>query len=181
MQPIDQKTEKKTVAGINRNIPRGKRSSNQKRNENRADAAYADKSFCSSYKIYNSDNSYDGFSERSECDKKQPLPMSKAELFEQVGKDVPDFVLVTGDAYIDHPSFGTAIIGRVLLSHGYSVGIIAQPNWKSAESFKVFGKPRLGFLVNSGNMESLHECKETAKRRRLHARRQAREATRSCR
>ena len=154
MQPIDQKTEKKTVAGINRNIPRGKRSSNQKRNENRADAAYADKSFCSSYKIYNSDNSYDGFSERSECDKKQPLPMSKAELFEQVGKDVPDFVLVTGDAYIDHPSFGTAIIGRVLLSHGYSVGIIAQPNWKSAESFKVFGKPRLGFLVNSGNMDS---------------------------
>lgn len=70
MQPIDQKTENKTVAGINRNIPRGKRSSNQKRNENRADAAYADKSFCSSYKIYNSDNSYDRFSERSECDKK---------------------------------------------------------------------------------------------------------------
>ena len=54
MQPIEQKTEKKTVAGINRNISRGKRSSNQKRNENRADAAYADKSFCSSYKIYNS-------------------------------------------------------------------------------------------------------------------------------
>ena len=166
MQPIDQKTEKKTVAGINRNIPRGKRSSNQKRNENRADAAYADKSFCSSYKIYNSDNSYDGFSERSECDKKQPLPMSKAELFEQVGKDVPDFVLVTGDAYIDHPSFGTAIIGRVLLSHGYSVGIIAQPNWKSAESFKVFGKPRLGFLVNSGNMDSMVNHYTSAKKPR---------------
>ena len=166
MQPIDQKTEKKTVAGINRNIPRGKRSSNQKRNENRADAAYADKSFCSSYKIYNSDNSYDGFSERSECDKKQSLPMSKAELFEQVGKDVPDFVLVTGDAYIDHPSFGTAIIGRVLLSHGYSVGIIAQPNWKSAESFKVFGKPRLGFLVNSGNMDSMVNHYTSAKKPR---------------
>lgn len=166
MQPIDQKTDKKTVAGINRNIPRGKRSSNQKRNENRADAAYADKSFCSSYKIYNSDNSYDGFSERSECDKKQPLPMSKAELFEQVGKDVPDFVLVTGDAYIDHPSFGTAIIGRVLLSHGYSVGIIAQPNWKSAESFKVFGKPRLGFLVNSGNMDSMVNHYTSAKKPR---------------
>lgn len=166
MQPIDQKTEKKAVAGINRNIPRGKRSSNQKRNENRADAAYADKSFDSAYKIYNSDNSCDGFSERSECDKKQPLPMSKAELFEQVGKDVPDFVLVTGDAYIDHPSFGTAIIGRVLLSHGYSVGIIAQPNWRSAESFKVFGKPRLGFLVNSGNMDSMVNHYTSAKKPR---------------
>lgn len=92
--------------------------------------------------------------------------MSKAELFEQVGKDVPDFVLVTGDAYIDHPSFGTAIIGRVLLSHGYSVGIIAQPNWKSAESFKVFGKPRLGFLVNSGNMDSMVNHYTSAKKPR---------------
>lgn len=96
MQPIDQKTEKKTVAGISRNIPRGKRSSNQKRNENRADAAYADKSFCSSYKIYNSDNSYDGFSERSECDKKQPLPMSKAELLSRSERMFPTLFLLRG-------------------------------------------------------------------------------------
>ena len=107
MQPIDYNMEKEVVTDTDRNTSRRKRGSNPGRNERRADAAYADKSFGSSYKMYNSDNSYDGFSERSECDKKQPLPMSKAELFEQVGKDVPDFVLVTGDAYIDHPSFGT--------------------------------------------------------------------------
>ena len=64
-----------------------------------------------------------------------------------------DFVIVTADAYIDHPSFGTAIISRVLESKGFKVGIIAQPNWKTTEDFMKFGKPRLSFLVNGGNIE----------------------------
>ncbi len=95
-----------------------------------------------------------------------PLPMSRAELKEYFGADEPDFVLVTGDAYIDHPSFGTAIIGRVLASRGYSVGIIAQPDWKNAEGFKVFGKPRLAFMVNAGNMDSMVNHYTSSKKRR---------------
>ena len=71
-----------------------------------------------------------------------PLPMSARELKEIFGADEPDFVIVTGDAYIDHPSFGTAIIGRVLQSRGYSVGIIAQPDWHNCEGFKRFGRPK---------------------------------------
>ena len=66
-----------------------------------------------------------------------------------------DFVIVTADAYIDHPSFGTAIISRVLESKGFKVGIIAQPNWKTTEDFMKFGKPRLSFLVNGGNIDSM--------------------------
>lgn len=97
---------------------------------------------------------------------KLPLPMSPAELFDLCGVRTPDFVLVTGDAYIDHPSFGTAIIGRVLLSHGYSVGIIAQPNYQTEDSVKVFGRPRLGFLVNSGNMDSMVNKYTVAKKPR---------------
>ena len=97
---------------------------------------------------------------------KLPLPMSPAELFDLCGVRTPDFVLVTGDAYIDHPSFGTAIIGRVLLSHGYSVGIIAQPNYQREDSVKVFGRPRLGFLVNSGNMDSMVNKYTVAKKPR---------------
>ena len=84
-----------------------------------------------------------------------PLPMTAEEFFLRTGKRTPDFVIVTGDAYIDHPSFGTAIIGRVLVHHGYTVGIIAQPDWKKPESITVFGRPRLAFLVNSGNMDSM--------------------------
>ncbi len=84
-----------------------------------------------------------------------PLPMSKRELMDVFGTDTPDFVIVTGDAYIDHPSFCTAIIGRVLQSRGYSVGIISQPYWNRTESFTVFGRPRYAFLVNSGNMDSM--------------------------
>lgn len=95
----------------------------------------------------------------------RPLPMSVQELNEY-GYNEPDFVLVTGDAYIDHPSFGTAIIGRVLMSHGYSVGIISQPNWKVKSSFTVFGKPKLGFLVNSGNMDSMVNHYTSSKRPR---------------
>lgn len=66
-----------------------------------------------------------------------------------------DFVYVCGDAYVDHPSFGSAIIGRVLQSHGYSVGMICQPDWKNPESIAVLGEPRLGFLVSAGNMDSM--------------------------
>ncbi|MCL2372264.1 MAG: YgiQ family radical SAM protein [Defluviitaleaceae bacterium] len=67
----------------------------------------------------------------------------------------PDFVLVTGDAYVDHPSFGASIIGRVLQSHGFSVAILAQPDWKGAADFQRFGEPRLGFLVTGGNIDSM--------------------------
>lgn len=82
------------------------------------------------------------------------LPISKEDIKNR-GWDQVDFVLVTGDAYVDHPSFGTAIIGRVLESHGYKVAILAQPDWKNADDFKRFGKPRLGFLINSGNVDSM--------------------------
>lgn len=66
-----------------------------------------------------------------------------------------DFVYVIGDAYVDHPSFGHAIISRVLESHGYSVGIISQPDWKDEESIAIYGRPRLGFLISGGNMDSM--------------------------
>ncbi|MBQ0092011.1 MAG: YgiQ family radical SAM protein, partial [Clostridiales bacterium] len=78
----------------------------------------------------------------------------------------PDFVIVTGDAYVDHPSFGTAIVSRVLEAEGYSVAIIAQPDYKSCEAFKHFGKPRLAFLVNSGNIDSMVAHYTVAKKRR---------------
>ncbi len=77
-----------------------------------------------------------------------------------------DFVYVTGDAYVDHPSFGPAIISRVLESHGYRVGIIPQPDWKDSESITVLGEPRLGFLVSGGNMDSMVNHYSVAKRRR---------------
>ena len=82
------------------------------------------------------------------------LPVSKSELTER-GILVPDFVYIIGDAYVDHSSFGAAIISRVLESRGYSVGIISQPDWKDEKSISVFGKPRLGFLVSGGNMDSM--------------------------
>lgn len=82
------------------------------------------------------------------------LPICKKDLIDR-GIDQLDFVYVTGDAYVDHPSFGTAIISRVLESNGYSVGIIAQPDWKVDNSITILGKPRLGFLVSSGNMDSM--------------------------
>ncbi|MCL1997880.1 MAG: YgiQ family radical SAM protein [Turicibacter sp.] len=67
----------------------------------------------------------------------------------------PDFVLVTGDAYVDHPSFGVAIIGRLLQSHGYSVAVLAQPDWRTTADFTQFGKPNLAFLVSGGNIDSM--------------------------
>ncbi|WP_026435077.1 YgiQ family radical SAM protein [Acidovorax sp. JHL-9] len=82
------------------------------------------------------------------------LPMSRAEM-EQLGWDSCDVVLVTGDAYIDHPSFGMAVIGRTLEAQGFRVGIIAQPDWQSAEPFKALGKPNLFWGITAGNMDSM--------------------------
>ena len=82
------------------------------------------------------------------------LPVTKEEMKER-GWEEADFVYVTGDAYVDHPSFGAAIISRLLESRGYRVGIISQPDWRKKESIQVFGKPRLGFLVTAGNMDSM--------------------------
>ena len=82
------------------------------------------------------------------------LPITKEEYLEQ-GITQLDFVYVIGDAYVDHPSFGPAIISRVLQSHGYQVGIISQPDWKDDKSITILGEPRLGFLVSSGNMDSM--------------------------
>ena len=82
------------------------------------------------------------------------LPITKQEMLAR-GIAQPDFVYVIGDAYVDHPSFGHAIISRILENHGYSVVIISQPDWKNAKSIDVFGRPRLGFLVSGGNMDSM--------------------------
>lgn len=82
------------------------------------------------------------------------LPICKKDMIER-GWDQVDFVIVTGDAYVDHHSFGTAIIGRLLERYGYKVAILAQPEYKSADDFKRFGKPRLGFLINSGVVDSM--------------------------
>ncbi len=82
------------------------------------------------------------------------LPMSRAEM-EKLGWDSCDIILVTGDAYVDHPSFGMAVIGRTLEAQGFRVGIIAQPDWQSADPFKVLGKPNLFWGVTAGNMDSM--------------------------
>src|SRR5664279_1556925 len=82
------------------------------------------------------------------------LPMSRAEM-ETLGWDSCDIILVTGDAYIDHPSFGMAIIGRLLEAQGFRVGMISQPDWQDAEDFKKLGKPNLFYGVTSGNMDSM--------------------------
>ncbi len=91
----------------------------------------------------------------AECFGSAPfLPMSSAEM-EQLGWDSCDIIIVTGDAYVDHPSFGMAIIGRLLEAQGFRVGIIAQPDWRSADPFKALGKPNLFFGVTAGNMDSM--------------------------
>ena len=82
------------------------------------------------------------------------LPMSRAEMT-ALGWDECDIILVTGDAYVDHPSFGMAIIGRLLESQGFRVGIISQPDWQSAEPFKALGRPRLFFGITGGNLDSM--------------------------
>ncbi len=82
------------------------------------------------------------------------LPMSRAEM-DELGWDSCDIILVTGDAYIDHPSFGMALVGRLLEAQGFRVGIISQPDWLSAQAFRVLGKPNLFFGVTAGNMDSM--------------------------
>ena len=82
------------------------------------------------------------------------LPVTREEM-EERGIFQPDFVYISGDAYVDHPSFGAAIITRLLESRGYSVGMISQPDWKKKESIALFGEPRLAFLVSAGNMDSM--------------------------
>ena len=92
-------------------------------------------------------------------------PMNRREMRDR-GWNAVDFVYVVGDAYVDHPSFGCAIIARLLEANGYRVGIIAQPNWRDPKSIDVFGEPRLGFLVSSGNMDSMVNHYTVAKKRR---------------
>ena len=93
------------------------------------------------------------------------LPVTYNEMLDR-GWDSVDFVYISGDAYVDHPSFGASIITRVLENEGFKVGFISQPDWRNAESFKVFGKPRLGFFVSSGNIDSMVAHYTVAKRKR---------------
>lgn len=93
------------------------------------------------------------------------LPISKEDMAKR-NIDQLDFIIVTGDAYVDHPSFGTAIIGRTLESQGFTVGIIAQPKWHDCEDFKKLGRPKYGFLVNSGNIDSMVNHYTAAKKPR---------------
>ncbi|SHO45045.1 YgiQ family radical SAM protein [Anaerocolumna xylanovorans] len=93
------------------------------------------------------------------------LPISKEDM-DKRGWEQCDFVFVIGDAYVDHHSFGPAIISRVLESHGYKVGIISQPDWKDVNSIQILGTPRLGFLVNGGNMDTMVNHYTVAKKRR---------------
>ena len=93
------------------------------------------------------------------------LPISREDMKKR-GWEQCDFVYITGDAYVDHSSFGTAIISRVLEAHGYKVGIISQPDWKDDKSVTVLGEPRLGFLVSAGNMDSMVNHYTVNKKRR---------------
>ena len=92
------------------------------------------------------------------------LPVNKEDVIARSWSEV-DFVYVTGDAYVDHPSFGVAIISRVLEAAGYRVAILSQPDYKSCEAMKKFGRPRLGFLVSSGNIDSM-VCHYTAAKKK---------------
>jgi hypothetical protein len=82
------------------------------------------------------------------------LPTSREEM-QALGWDSCDIIIVTGDAYVDHPSFGMAVIGRMLEGQGFRVGIIAQPDWQTADPFRILGKPNLFFGVTAGNMDSM--------------------------
>lgn len=95
------------------------------------------------------------------------LPISRKDM-EEAGIKQLDFVYVCGDAYVDHPSFGHAIISRILQAHGYTVGIIAQPDYRDKESVTILGEPRLGFLVSGGNMDSMVNHYSVSKKRRAH-------------
>lgn len=93
------------------------------------------------------------------------LPISRADM-EKRGWEQCDFIYITGDAYVDHPSFGHAIISRILEAHGYKVGILAQPDWKDAAQIQILGEPRLGWLVSAGNMDSMVNHYSVSKKRR---------------
>ncbi len=93
------------------------------------------------------------------------LPINREEMRER-GWDAPDFLFICGDAYVDHPSFGHAVISRLLEGAGYRVGMISQPNWRTAEDFKKLGRPRLGVMVSSGVLDSMINNYTAAKRRR---------------
>ena len=97
--------------------------------------------------------------------KKNFLPICRQDMLDR-GWEQVDFVYVSGDAYVDHPSFGHAIITRILESHGYKIGIIAQPDWKEKDSISIYGEPRLGFLVSGGNMDSMVNHYSVSKKRR---------------
>ena len=97
--------------------------------------------------------------------KKDFLPICRQDMLDR-GWEQVDFVYVTGDAYVDHPSFGHAIISRMLDSYGYSVGIISQPDWKNEESISILGEPKYGFLVMGGNMDSMVNHYSVSKKRR---------------
>ena len=83
------------------------------------------------------------------------IPIATREEMVRLAIDALDFVYVVGDAYIDHPSFGAAIIARVLQSKGFSVGLICQPDWHDVQDFRRLGRPHLGFLVSSGNIDTM--------------------------
>jgi len=93
------------------------------------------------------------------------MPVCRADM-EERGIEQLDFIFVTGDAYVDHPSFGTAILTRLMEKEGYTVGVIAQPDWKNLDSFKILGAPKYAFMVNSGNIDSMVAHYTVAKNRR---------------
>ena len=93
------------------------------------------------------------------------LPITREEMLQR-DWHYCDFLLITGDAYVDHPSFGTAIIGRVLEDAGYRVAILPQPDWRDPEAFTALGRPRYGVLVNGGNIDSMVAHYTAAKKRR---------------
>ena len=93
------------------------------------------------------------------------LPVSREDMARRRW-DFYDFLLITGDAYVDHPSFGAAIIGRLLEAEGYRVAVLAQPDWHSAAAFQSLGRPRLGVLIGAGNIDSMVAHYTAAKKRR---------------
>ena len=93
------------------------------------------------------------------------MPMSRAEM-EKLGWKELDVLIITGDCYVDHPSYGVAIIGRLLLDAGYRTGIIAQPDWKNPVSLQAMGRPRIACAISSGNMDSMVNIYTAARRLR---------------
>jgi radical SAM superfamily enzyme YgiQ (UPF0313 family) len=93
------------------------------------------------------------------------LPVSKSDM-EERGWVFYDFLLITGDAYVDHPSFGAAIIARVLEAQGFRVAVMAQPDWKSAKAFRALGRPRFGAMITGGNIDSMVAHYTVSKKKR---------------